>query len=106
MAIGRPVKKHRFDLVSKDEKYIVECKNYSWTNSGNIPAAKMAIMNETLLYLSNVAGRKHRFIIVPESGHNRREETLASYYVRTYRHLFNGIKVLEIDRNNRIRLVS
>jgi len=41
--IGNPPKEHRFDLVSTDHNYIGECKNYSWTKSGNVPSAKNGV---------------------------------------------------------------
>ena len=44
--IGKPPKDHKFDLVSEDEEIIGECKNYSWTETGNIPSAKMEFTNE------------------------------------------------------------
>jgi hypothetical protein len=42
--IGNPPKPHNFDLVSDDGTIIVECKNYSWTETGNVPSAKMALI--------------------------------------------------------------
>lgn len=32
--------------------------------------------------------------------HPRRDETLADYYYRTYRHLLQGVLILEIDLEN------
>ncbi len=50
--IGNPPKEHRFDLVSKDVRYVGECKNYSWTETGNMPSAKMGFVNEAVFYLT------------------------------------------------------
>lgn len=50
--IGSPPKDHKFDLVSEDMKIIGECKNYSWTETGNIPSAKMGFTNEAAFYLT------------------------------------------------------
>ena len=50
--IGHPAKIHKFDLVSDDKRYVGECKNQTWTETGNIPSAKMAFLNQAVLYLS------------------------------------------------------
>ena len=36
LPIGKPAKSHHFDCVSEDGQIIVECKCYTWTNTGNI----------------------------------------------------------------------
>ncbi len=105
--IGNPPTEHRFDLVSKDKKYIVECKCYSWqTKGGNIPSGRIAALNEALLYLSYAPRKTYRYIILPKSLHNTREETFAQYYVRRFKHLFDGVKVLEIDEDDNINEIS
>jgi len=100
LPIGDPAKLHRFDLVAMadDESplYVGECKNYTWTETGNVPSAKMAFMNEALLYLSHAPTKSRRFVAVPGSVHARRSESLAEYYCRTYSHLLRGIAILEI----------
>jgi len=40
--IGVPPKAHNFDLVSENGDIIVEYKNYTWTETGNTPSAKIA----------------------------------------------------------------
>jgi hypothetical protein len=95
--IGNPTKIHEFDLASSDLKYVGECKNYSWTRTGNIPSAKMAFLNEALLYLSHLSPQGVRFIVMRRDSHAKRPETLADYYSRTYRHFLSEIQLLEID---------
>jgi len=95
--IGQPVKSHRFDLVSEDGTYVGECKNYCWTETGNMPSAKMAFLNEAVFYLSHLPGHAKRFIAMRADRHLKRKETLASYYVRTYHHLLSGIDIYELD---------
>jgi len=95
--IGNPPKEHRFDLVSKDLRYVGEAKNYSWTEAGNMPSAKMAFLNEAVLFLSLTSAAVKRFIVMRKATHPRRQETLASYYYRTYVHLLDGISILEVD---------
>jgi hypothetical protein len=52
LPIGDPARPHGFDLVSSDLLVIGECKSYSWTESGNVPSAKMGFVNEATFYLS------------------------------------------------------
>lgn len=97
ISIGDPAKNHKFDLVSVGGKYVGECKCYGWTETGNMPSAKMAFMNEAVLYLSLLPSETKRFIVMRKDTHSKRSETLADYYYRTYRHLLNGIQILELD---------
>lgn len=46
ITIGRPAKLHSFDISSLDESIVVECKCYTWTETGNVPSAKMGFVNE------------------------------------------------------------
>lgn len=96
-AIGRPPKEHRFDLSSADRQYVGETKNYTWTETGNMPSAKMAFINEAVFYLSHLPAEHVRFVAMLRDVRPRTGEPLADYYYRTYRHLLNGVKVIEID---------
>lgn len=98
--IGNPPKEHCFDLVSADLRYVGECKNYSWTESGNVPSAKMGFVNEAVFYLSFLSPETVRFVIMRKDTHPRRRESLADYYYRTYRHLLNGVFIIEVDVGN------
>jgi len=97
IAIGNPPKLHKFDLVSSDDSWIGECKSYSWTETGNMPSAKMGFINEALLYLSYTPVGSKRFIALRHDRHARRVESIAEYYVRTYRHLIGAVTVYEVD---------
>ena len=55
--IGYPSKNHNFDCVSDDKKIVIECKCYSWTDTGNVPSAKMMGMNEALFYILQACPR-------------------------------------------------
>lgn len=45
--VGSRVKKnHNFDLGSDNPAILVECKSYTWTETGNSPSAKIRGMNE------------------------------------------------------------
>jgi len=97
IAIGNPPKKHKFDLVSSDMRYVGECKNYSWTVTGNVPSAKMGFTNEAVFYLSFLPHEIKRFVALRRDTHQKRKESLAEYYYRTYQHLLNGISIIEVD---------
>ena len=97
IAIGNPPKDHKFDLVSADSKYVVECKAISWTETGNIPSAKMASCNQAVFYLSHVPHNKKRLLVIRKNTRPGRQETLAQYYKRINQHLLNDIIVAEFD---------
>lgn len=97
--IGEPAKLHRFDCVSADKNIAVECKCYTWTHTGKIPSAKLAFLNQSILYALLLPDGVKKVIAVQKAQHPRRSETLAEYYYRTYRHLLSGITLLEIDTN-------
>lgn len=95
--IGNPPKNHKFDLVSEDQQYIGESKNYSWTEGGNVPSAKLGFINEAVFYLQHVNKDKKRFIVMRRDVDDKHSESLAEYYFRTYKHLLNGVFIIEID---------
>ena len=97
IAIGRPAKLHSFDISSLDERIIVECKCYTWTENGNVPSAKMGFTNEAAFYLSFLPNDTERIIVMLHAEHAKRNETLAEYYFRTNRHLLGKIKIYEFD---------
>ena len=107
ISIGDPPKEHRFDLVSADHRYVGECKNYSWTESGNVPSAKMGFVNEAVFYLSFLSTEIYRFVVMRQDPHPRNKESLAEYYYRTNKHLLQGINVIEVDvRTKKIQMVG
>lgn len=97
MPIGNPPKDHNFDLVSADGKVVAECKNYSWTEGGNVPSAKMAFVNEAVFYLQHLPPDVTRYVILRKDMSDARGTTLAEYYHRMYRHLLDKVAVLELD---------
>ena len=97
IAIGRPAKLHSFDISSLDESIVVECKCYTWTETGNVPSAKMGFTNEAAFYLSFLPDDTERIIVMLHAEHAKRNETLAEYYFRTNRHLLGRIKIYEFD---------
>jgi hypothetical protein len=82
---GVITKAHRFDLGSVNPPIIVECKSHTWTSGGNMPSAKITVWNEAMYYfhLAPTSFRKIFFVLK----NVRRQESLAEYYLRLYRHL-------------------
>jgi hypothetical protein len=107
IAIGNPAKLHSFDIANKEGTVVVECKCYTWTETGNVPSAKMGFINEAAFYLSFLDAQVDKTIVMSKSTHPKRDETLAEYYFRTNRHLLGKIKILEYDPiSNDMRLVG
>lgn len=97
VTIGNPPKKHKFDLVSEDLRYVGESKNYCWTEGGNIPSAKMGFLNEAVFYLQHLPKETRRFVVMRRDIHPKRGESLAEYYFRINQHLLNEVFIIEID---------
>ena len=95
--IGNPPKDHKFDIVAEDGSFAIECKCYTWTVTGNVPSAKMGFTNEAAFYLSFLPDTYEKYIVMLKATHKKREETLAEYYYRTYKHLIGKTKVAEYD---------
>lgn len=61
-----------------------------------MPSAKMTVWNEAMYYF-HVAPKDYRKIMFVLK-HNRREVSLASYYLKTHGHLIpDGVEVWEYD---------
>lgn len=93
-----PKKSHKFDFASTDTKIVGKSKFFTWTETGNMPSAKMSVLNEWVLYLHLLPNKvKTKFIVLPHSVRPGKPETLAEYYLRTYAHLLGDIALYEID---------
>jgi len=94
-------KSHRFDLGGFDKEgneFVVECKSHKWTSGANVPSAKMTVWNEVMLYFSLVPMGKIKVLFVLKDYSKKRNETLAEYYIRTYKHLIpKGVVIIEYD---------
>ncbi|MCR5778912.1 MAG: hypothetical protein K6G84_16085 [Lachnospiraceae bacterium] len=95
--IGNPAKDHKFDIVDETSSIVIECKRYTWTTSGNVPSAKMGFTNEAAFYLSFLPDYFDKYIVMLESRHAKRKESLAEYYYRINKHLLGKINVAEYD---------
>ena len=107
IAIGSPAKEHKFDIVAEDDTIAIECKCYTWTDTGNIPSAKMGFTNEAAFYLSFLPDTYEKYIVMLYSVHEKRNETLAEYYYRTNKHLLRNTKVAEYNpETNEFKIIS
>ena len=105
--IGNPAKDHKFDIVDTAGTIAIECKRYTWTETGNVPSAKMGFTNEAAFYLSFLPETYEKYIVMLKSHHPKRKESLADYYYRTNRHLLGKTKVAEYDpEQNELRIVG
>ena len=93
--IGNPPKDHKFDIVAEDGSIAIECKCYTWTETGNVPSAKMGFTNEAAFYLSFLPDTYDKYIVMVKATHEKRNETLAEYYYRMNKHLLGKTKVAE-----------
>lgn len=105
--IGNPAKDHKFDIVNPEKHIVIECKRYTWTETGNVPSAKMGFTNEAAFYLSFLPDTYEKYIVMLCSHHEKRNESLAEYYYRTNRHLIGKTKVAEYDPEiNELRVIG
>ena len=93
-------KGHRFDLGAASPKVIVECKSHRWTTGGNMPSAKMTVWNEAMYYFAIAPKDFRKILFVLRDYNERREATLAEYYIKIYLHLIpDEVEVWEYDDN-------
>ena len=97
ISIGNPPKDHKFDIVADNDTIAIECKRYTWTETGNVPSAKIRTLNEAVLFLSFLPKNYTKYIVMLRSYHEKKQETLAEYYYRTNGHLLGDIIVAEYD---------
>lgn len=103
-------KEHAFDLGCTDTKVLVECKSHKWTKPGyNAPSSKLAAWNEAMFYFHLAPDHYRKIMFVLKDYNEKRNETLASYYLKTYGHLVpSDVEFWEYDEEkevaNHIRL--
>jgi hypothetical protein len=101
--IGNPPKPHKFDLATEDESIVVECKCYTWTDTGNVPSAKLMGLDEAVFYFGFLPRKTTKIICMKRSVFPGKEETLAEYYVRVHGHLLNDVKIFEFSDDGNIK---
>ena len=103
--IGYPPKAHKFDLANKDCSIVAECKCYTWTDSGNVPSAKLMGLDEVVFYFSFLPVETKKLLCMRRSTISSRKETLAEYYVRVHGHLLGNVYVYEIADDGTMRQI-
>ena len=106
LPIGSPAKLHRFDCVSADKRIVVKSKCYTWTDTGNVPSAKMRGLNEAVFYMSYLPDDVTKILCLKKASHPKKLETLAEYYCRIYGHLLSHVKVFEVNDFGEIRVIK
>ncbi len=91
-------KAHRFDLGCKEPAVLVECKSHNWTETGNMPSAKITVWNEAMYYFLLAPAHFRKILFVLEARHARQSETLAEYYTRVNGHLIpRDVSIVEFN---------
>ena len=103
LPIGNPPKPHKFDCTSEDQKIVIECKCYTWTDTGNVPSAKLRGLNEAVFFMRCLPDDITKILCMAKATHPTKSETLAEYYCRLYGHLLGNVKVFEVDSIGNIR---
>ncbi len=80
-------KEHSFDLGCLSKNVIVECKSHKWTKGNNVPSAKMTVWNEAMYYFLLAPKEFRKIMFVLRDFSEKRDESLAEYYLRRYGHL-------------------
>ena len=97
VAIGKPAKNHKFDLANDGRSIVAECKCYTWTDSGNVPSAKLMGLDEAVFYFSFLPTETKKILCMKKATYRGKTETLAEYYVRVHGHLMGDVFVYEIS---------
>jgi len=98
IGVGTSKKAHGFDLGSKNPAVLIECKSHNWTETGNMPSAKVTVWNEAMYFFHLAPSHFRKVLFVLRAEHPSRKETLAEYYVRLQSHLIpEGVSILEYD---------
>lgn len=105
--IGKPAKPHKFDISDETQDIVIECKCYTWTDSGNIPSAKLRCLNEAIFYFSFLPEDTEKILVMAYAVHPKKSETLAEYYFRMNQHLLGKVKIMELNINtNKMRIIG
>ena len=92
---------HAFDLGCTNKRVLVECKSHKWTSGNNVPSAKLTVWNEAMYYFLASPENYRKIMFVLRDYSEKRSETLAEYYLRTYAHLVPGdVEFWEYDPLN------
>lgn len=98
LGVATARKDRKFDLGASKPPVLVECKSHRWTSGGNIPSAKITVWNESMYYFHIAPPEFRKVLFVLRDFSEKRQESLATYYVRNYGHLVpSDVEILEYD---------
>ena len=80
-----------------------ECKCYTWTDSGNVPSAKLMGLDEAVFYFGFLPVETKKILCMKKATFKGKTETLAEYYVRVHGHLLGDVFVYEIADDGTMR---
>lgn len=101
IGISKIKKAHKFDLGSESEKIIVECKSHTWTETGNVPSAKITTWDQAMYYFHASPPGYRKIFLVLKDHSEKRNETLCDYYLRTKLHLIpEDVEIWEFDQGS------
>jgi hypothetical protein len=102
IGIDQNKKTHKFDLGDAQQKIIIECKSHRWTEGDNVPSAKITTWDQAMFYFLIAPQEYRKILFVLKDFSQKRNETLAGYYLRTNSHLIPpGVEVWEYDEKER-----
>jgi hypothetical protein len=102
LGVGLYKKAHRFDLGCEDPPILVECKSHNFTETGNMPSAKLTVWNEAMYFFHLAPAKYRKILFVLDARHPRQRETLASCYARNYGHLIPfDVEIVEYNVETR-----
>lgn len=87
-----------FDLGCRQENVLVECKSHKWTESARVPSAKLTTWDQAMFFFEAAPDGFRKIFFVLRHHCERRDETLAAYYIRTHFHLIPAdVEMWEYD---------
>lgn len=99
---GARKKGRAFDLGCDRQKVLVECKSLKWRHGGNVPSAKISVLNEAMFYFHLAPEEYRKILFMLHHKCDRRGVTLAEYYLATYGHLIpSNVEFFEYDEEKR-----
>ena len=101
VGVAAEKKNRQFDLGSGEPPVLVECKSHRWTAGGNVPSAKITVWNEAMYYFHLAPPRFRKVLFVLRDYSEKRQQSLAAYYVRSYSHLIpKDVEILEYNQES------
>ena len=98
IVISGLTKAHSFDLGSDQPPINVECKSNRWASGSNVPSVKLAVWNESMYYFACAPSIFRKIFFVLSDIRATTGQTIAEYYIRTYRHLIPpNVEIWEYD---------